>query len=43
MSAETDGEDRNILPSERFPGGSFKVVVARAPRDLHRYHLRSDF
>jgi hypothetical protein len=34
-SAETDSEDRSILLSKRFSqGGSLKVVVARAPRDL---------
>jgi hypothetical protein len=27
-------QDRNILLSNRFSGGSLRVVVARAPRDL---------
>ena len=40
LSAETDSEDRNILLSKRLPGGSLKVVVARAPRDLHRQRHR---
>jgi phage terminase large subunit GpA-like protein len=37
LKAETDSEDRNTLLSRRFPGGSLKVVAARAPR-----YLRSD-
>ena len=31
--------DRNILLSKRLPGGSLKVVVASAPRDLRSYLL----
>ncbi len=31
--------DRNILLSKPLPGGSLKVVVARAPRDLRSYQL----
>lgn len=40
LSAESDGEDRNTLLSRRFPGGSLKVVAARAPRNLRRHSAR---
>jgi phage terminase large subunit GpA-like protein len=38
----TDAEDaeRNTLLSKRFPGGSLKVVAARAPRNLRRHTAR---
>ena len=32
--------DRNTLLSRRFPGGSLKVVAARAPRNLRRHTAR---
>ena len=32
--------DRNTLLSRRFPGGSLKVVAARAPRNLRRHNVR---
>jgi phage terminase large subunit GpA-like protein len=35
-----DGEDRNTLLSKRFPGGSLKIVAARAPRNLRRHTAR---
>ena len=37
-----DGEDagRNTLLSRRFPGGSLKVVAAKAPRNLRRHNVR---
>ena len=35
-----DGEDRNTLLSRRFPGGSLKVVAAKAPRNLRRHTAR---
>lgn len=34
------GEDRNTLLSRRFPGGSLKVVAAKAPRNLRRHNVR---
>ncbi len=34
-----DGE-RNTLMSRRFPGGSLKVVAAKAPRNLRRHNVR---
>lgn len=34
-----DGE-RNTLLSRRFPGGSLKVVAAKAPRNLRRHNVR---
>ncbi|GGF77044.1 Phage terminase, large subunit GpA [Mameliella alba] len=43
--ADALGEDReegerNTLLSRRFPGGSLKVVAARAPRNLRRHNVR---
>lgn len=37
-----DGEEggRNTLLSRRFPGGSLKVVAAKAPRNLRRHNVR---
>lgn len=35
----SDGE-RNTLLSRRFPGGSLKVVAAKAPRNLRRHNVR---
>lgn len=32
--------DRNTLLSRRFPGGSLKVVAAKAPRNLRRHNVR---
>lgn len=34
------GEDRNTLLSRRFPGGSLKIVAAKAPRNLRRHNVR---
>src|SRR5579863_5842424 len=34
------GEDRNTLMARRFPGGSLKIVAARAPRNLRRHTVR---
>jgi len=36
---ERDG-DRNTLLSRRFPGGSLKIVAAKAPRNLRRHNVR---
>jgi phage terminase large subunit GpA-like protein len=35
-----DGEMRNTLLSRRFPGGSLKIVAAKAPRNLRRHTVR---
>lgn len=37
-----DGEEggRNTLLSRRFPGGSLKIVAAKAPRNLRRHNVR---
>jgi phage terminase large subunit GpA-like protein len=32
--------ERNTLLSKRFPGGSLKVVAAKAPRNLRRHNVR---
>ena len=32
--------DRNTLLSRRFPGGSLKIVAAKAPRNLRRHNVR---
>jgi phage terminase large subunit GpA-like protein len=39
---ESEGEagERNTLLSRRFPGGSLKIVAARAPRNLRRHTAR---
>ena len=37
LAADTEGENRNTLMSRRFPGGSLKVVVAKASRNLRRH------
>lgn len=39
MVAE-QGEKRNTLLSRRFPGGSLKVVAAKAPRNLRGHNAR---
>lgn len=35
-----DSENRNTLLSRRFPGGSLKIVAAKAPRNLRRHNVR---
>ncbi|QDY70014.1 phage terminase large subunit family protein [Qingshengfaniella alkalisoli] len=40
MSDERDESGRNTLLSRRFPGGSLKVVAAKAPRNLRRHNVR---
>lgn len=39
---QAEGE-RNTLMSRRFPGGSLKVVAAKAPRNLRRHNVRDLF
>lgn len=39
-SSEADETGRNTLLSRRFPGGSLKIVAARAPRNLRRHNVR---
>lgn len=38
LSADEGG--RNTLLSRRFPGGSLKIVAAKAPRNLRRHNVR---
>lgn len=40
VSAEADESGRNTLMSRRFPGGSLKIVAAKAPRNLRRHTAR---
>ena len=40
LSADTDEGGRNTLLSRRFPGGSLKIVAAKAPRNLRRHNVR---
>ncbi len=40
LAEEADEFGRNTLLSRRFPGGSLKVVAARAPRNLRRHTVR---
>lgn len=40
LSDERDEAGRNTLLSRRFPGGSLKVVAAKAPRNLRRHNVR---
>jgi phage terminase large subunit GpA-like protein len=38
--AEAADTDRNTLLHRRFPGGSLKIVAAKAPRNLRRHNVR---
>jgi phage terminase large subunit GpA-like protein len=40
ISADADESGRNTLMSRRFPGGSLKIVAAKAPRNLRRHTAR---
>jgi phage terminase large subunit GpA-like protein len=40
LSADTEDGERNTLLHRRFPGGSLKIVAARAPRNLRRHTAR---
>ncbi len=40
LSDDREDGERNTLLSRRFPGGSLKVVAARAPRNLRRHNAR---
>jgi phage terminase large subunit GpA-like protein len=40
LTIDTDEGDRNTLLSKRFPGGSLKIVAAKAPRNLRRHTAR---
>lgn len=40
LDDDRDDADRNTLLSRRFPGGSLKVVAAKAPRNLRRHNAR---
>ncbi|PHR23274.1 MAG: terminase [Hoeflea sp.] len=38
--SKDQGDNRNTLLSRRFPGGSLKVVAAKAPRNLRAHNTR---
>ena len=40
LKADSGDVDRNTILSRRFPGGSLKIVAARAPRNLRRHTAR---
>lgn len=40
LSADVERGQRNTLLSRRFPGGSLKIVAAKAPRNLRRHTVR---
>lgn len=40
LGQDREEGERNTLLSRRFPGGSLKVVAARAPRNLRRHNVR---
>lgn len=40
LSAEADETGRSTLFHRRFPGGSLKMIPARAPRNLRRHNVR---
>ena len=40
LSANVEEGERNTLLSRRFPGGSLKIVAAKAPRNLRRHTAR---
>jgi len=40
LSDDREEGERNTLLSRRFPGGSLKVVAAKAPRNLRRHNVR---
>ncbi len=40
LSDDTAEGERNTILSRRFPGGSLKIVAARAPRNLRRHTAR---
>ena len=41
LAEDKDEAERNTLMSRRFPGGSLKVVAAKAPRNLRRHNVRA--
>jgi phage terminase large subunit GpA-like protein len=40
LSADLEEGSRNTLLHRRFPGGSLKVIAAKAPRNLRRHNAR---
>ncbi|MEX6507448.1 phage terminase large subunit family protein [Jiella sp. M17.18] len=40
LDGDTDEAGRNTMMSRRFPGGSLKVLSAKAPRNLRRHNAR---
>ncbi len=40
LSGDLKEKNRNTMLSRRFPGGSLKVVAAKAPRNLRGHNVR---
>ena len=40
LAVDSEEGERNTLASKRFPGGSLRIVAARAPRNLQRHPAR---
>jgi phage terminase large subunit GpA-like protein len=40
LAEDREGAERDTILSRRFPGGSLKIVAARAPRNLRRHTAR---
>jgi len=40
LAGDAEEGSRNTLLSRRFPGGSLKVIAAKAPRNLRRHNVR---
>jgi phage terminase large subunit GpA-like protein len=40
LEDDSEGGERNTMTSRRFPGGSLKIVAAKAPRNLRRHTTR---
>lgn len=40
LGADNSEGGRNTLLSRRFPGGSLKIIAAKAPRNLRRHNVR---
>ena len=40
LSVENDESGRSTLLSRKFPGGSLKIIPAKAPRNLRRHNVR---
>ena len=40
LEDDSEGGERNTMTSRRFPGGSLKIIAAKAPRNLRRHTTR---